>query len=624
MGFRLALQLTVIFFPCRASARSLRSTFYEVSESLGGLSRDASGAMFWNAGGNAHQTNVFQNQVYITTTMLTTTTMMTTTTPPPTTTNLAQIAAAQAAAGAAAQAQAAAAQQAAGMAAAQRAAAAAAAQQAALSAQAQAQAAEAEKEEEPSPSPPSPPPPSPPPPAPAVPATPAMPSTGSFQTEMQGIISAATSSAANAVKAAVEESFHSHANGAMDSAVEHWKTSFSATPPFCDELTTVEPTTILTTTTTTTTPVPTLEPPVLAETTTAETTTTTPTTTPKPTTTPFPYKLYGEHDAYCIMRVTGAPTTTVDLGSSALGEVTVVDPSDLEFLRRKNGSAIPGAPVQVMMNPMPVAKASDTSIPVLKASNTSIPILKATQAAGSELKSVTHANGSSKGKEQQQKEEREQNMTKPTEPVFWKNWQPNKPVSTNERKMLNPFMVHKVEAVGPSTKSKQNCSAPAERMAKRLLNLGVPKDKVAQFVAEHLEKACDESEDKAKIANQAVESEKGKVPILKVKTGMKIVDSFKAPAPGNAKVVASQTKPAVPAKQEATSQKKLLVPAKQMPVKTPEVLPKAEAIAMGDAAEDALKKLKLSAPTVAPTVSMDDDAGSRAYPITGPPPGVDF
>jgi hypothetical protein len=361
-------------------------------------------------------------------------------------------------------------------------------------------------------------------------------------------------------------------------------------------------------------------------------------------------------------------------------------------------------------------QAANKSNTTLKSVNSSNNILKAVNGSISSF----HANATL---EQPTKEERG--------PIDWKTWKPeNKDtLSKKELRKLNPFAVHRLqeEKVTPQVvkSASLNCAMPAQSMAHKLIGMGVPNEKVVQFVTANLGAECGEAGEKATVANQAVEREKAKTSNVPVKAGMKILGTFaagsepvlklevpekqtsqqkpaapagmkvmqsftagsgnamatpsqqKPAAPagmkvmqtftagsGNAMATPSQQKPATPAgmkvmgtftagsgnametpsqqkpalpagmkimqtftatsgnAMETPSQQKPAAPAAQPPAKPVEALPKPGAVAMGDAAEAALKKLNLQAPTSAPTVSTDD--GSKTYPITGMPPGIEF
>lgn len=508
MGLKapLALLLFAVCLPWRAAARSFRTrtSFDEISESIGGLTRfggTKGGTKFWTVSGNHLGSAALQvPSTILTTTILTTTTMTTTimtTTTMTTTINLlltttmnAAMAAAQAAAaGAAAQAS--------------------AAEQSALEAQQRANRSMAEQQANATEAP------APPPPSPTqAPLSYAanLPDASSFATEMQGMIDSASSAAAAAVTDAVHQAMSSHVHGAMDSAVDHWKESSSKTPPFCDELPTPAPTTV----------------PVDASATT--------TGAPGPTT--FPYKLYGEEEAYCIMRVTGVPTTTVDLGSSELGDVKVVDASDFEFWR-KRGKSPPNVPVPILFHS---------------------PDSKAVQ--------------SDKVKELSLKKPVQQQGDKSAKmPIIMKKAQA--PAGTASLPRVPAKTLETKNATAKSTSSQDS-------LEKKLLDLGIPKDRVVEFTR----------------TTAATTNTQGKLvkPIAAENNSTNLTKAVKAEK-------VNQT----------TAKQKPLEPPKHKEVNTTKAVSQADAIAMGDAAEEALKKMNLTS-----------DAGREPYYATGLPPGVEF
>lgn len=618
--------LLALLLSCRAAARGLRTkaSFEDISSDLGSLSRFGGtnrDSKFWTVGGNGlHMSSVsFQlpsTLMPTTTTILTTTTPPpTTTTPPPTTTTMTttiqttSLNAAQAglAAQVAAAATAAAGQQAAAAARAEE------AQKAAKEAQEKAKepakAPEPAKTGEPRPEVTTPPPPPP----------------QTYEGEMRGIISKAASAAASAIKEAVAQAFNSHGPPAMDAAVKHWKATAADTPPFCDELSTPAPPSstakINPTTTTTTTPRPTVEPPVYEETTQAPTTTTTKgstttTKTAEPTTTAFAYKLYGEHNAYCIMRATGVPTTTqVDLGSSGLEPVAVVDPNDFEFLRKK-GIAPPSQPVHVLAVSPPEALQSEEQ----KTKPASTMKHKVEAEATKRYKAV-----------QSEKEKQKQKVLNTTVEVAakvvakWENKkQQSKPLNATEQRVaadsaseskhekqksnsLNATMP-KIEA-GTVVKSEQN--ATDQKVVKTFSRLPTVYEALPK--AQKLKDECPMRKAKCtefcggvvKHFDCEFSSKRGSID--KCSCGAR--PSKSEPVSKEEFVVKPQ---AVQSEKEKQKPEPLGAP-KQSVDESSKVAQEAQATAMGEAAEDALKKLKLSS-----------DAGSQTYLITGPPPGVDF
>jgi len=538
--------LALLLLSCSAAGRSLRTRSSSIGE-----------AKFWSVGGSAAEQSASSFQLPMMTTTLNM--MFTTTTAVPTVTSIGPGGAvtgipistttynAAMAAMAASNAQA------------------AAAREKALEAREEAEKAEAEAKKDeadaakkaaeaaasantPKPEPATPP---PPPPSPAA-----------YGDAFNAVIANAATQLSDTIKTAVTQAFETHGPAAMNTAVALYREKEGDMPPFCDELTTPPP--IQTMTELPATAAPRTEPPVVdanemgAPATTTEAPTPAPTNTtapPAPQPTVFPYRLYAG-DAYCVMRNTGVPTTTlVDLGGQEAGAPEkVFDASDFEFLRMK-GKADPGQPVRVLAHAE--SKAAPAKVEEnMEAAKNKDP--KKDQASAPQESAECHMRRT------------ECNDICKSDNSTVKNFDCKPATKEAQYNCIcgNSKLVVSSDSWGKGNQ-KQKEATPSEKGKQKPKPLSPPPPPpvTKEQSLKNVEKRVEDTTSKA-------EMPKGKH-----------VDEF------------------------------LKNVEKRLEDKKIEVLPKAEATAIGEAAEGALQKMVTDLPTV---------DGSEPYPISGPPPGMDM